>query len=175
MRVDTVGTDELDAGRLSRLRALLDRAFDDFDDHDWAHALGGFHVVVELDGTPVAHASVVERPIRIHDREFRTGYVEAVATDPDVQGRGAGGLAMRRVGDLIGRHFELGALCTGLAGYYERFGWERWRGPTHVRGADGVRPTPEEDGLIFVLRHGPSATVDLGSAISCDQRTGDDW
>lgn len=175
MQVETVSSGDLDATRREAIRSLLDRSFDDFDDHDWAHALGGLHLIIEQDGAPVAHASVIERPIVVGHRTFRTGYVEAVATDPATQGRGAGALVMRQVGDLIRSHFELGGLCTGLDGFYERFGWERWRGPTHARRADGCRPTPDEDGLVFVLRHGPSTALDLDTAISCDERTGDDW
>jgi aminoglycoside 2'-N-acetyltransferase I len=168
-------TDELDTRTLDAIRAVMDLAFDDFGDHDWQHALGGRHVVVSVDGSPVSHAALVERPIEIAGRRFRTGYLEAVATAPSHQGRGAASAVMTHVGELVRRDFELGALCTGLDGFYERFGWERWSGPTHVRRASGTEPSPSEDGLIFVLRSGPSATVDLTAPISCDRRAGDDW
>lgn len=177
MRIETLPTSGLDPELRTELRALLDRAFDDFEDHDWEHALGGHHVVAFDADRAVAHASVVHRPIDIGDRRFRTGYVEAVATDPDHQGRGAGRLVMLAAGDVIRTHHELGALCTGLDGYYERFGWERWPGRTAVRRAHRLEPTPEDDGLIFVLRHGPSLVIDLDpdAPISCDDRPGDVW
>ena len=48
------------------IRALLDAAFaGDFDDDDWAHALGGTHALVEADGAVVAHASVVPRVLDV--------------------------------------------------------------------------------------------------------------
>jgi aminoglycoside 2'-N-acetyltransferase I len=175
VRPTVVHTDDLDPSRLAAIRQMLDRAFDDFDDHDWDHSLGGLHVFVEIGELLVAHAAIVERPLEIDDRPFRTGYVEAVATDPSYQGRGFGSAVMHAVGEQIRRHFAIGALCTGLDGYYERFGWERWTGPTHVRHADGTEPSPDDDGLIFVLRHGPSAEVELTSPISCEARAGDDW
>lgn len=54
---------------------------DDFSDEDWEHALGGWHVVVTLDGGPVlTHAAVVPRVLDVADHAFRTGYVEGVAT-----------------------------------------------------------------------------------------------
>jgi aminoglycoside 2'-N-acetyltransferase I len=168
-------THELDTRTLVAIRTVMNQAFDDFGDHDWHHALGGHHVMVTVDGTPVSHAALVERPIEIAGRRFCTGYVEAVATAPGHRGRGAAAAVIDRIGDLVRRDFELGALCTGLVGFYERFGWERWSGPTHVRRAATVEPSPSEDGLIFVLRHGASALVDLSAAISCDERSGDDW
>jgi aminoglycoside 2'-N-acetyltransferase I len=168
-------TRELDVATLLALRDLMGLAFDDFDDLDWQHALGGRHVMVTVDGRPVSHAALVERPIDIAGRRFRAGYVEAVATAPAARGRGAAAAVMHRIGELVRRDFDLGVLCTGLDGFYERFGWERWSGPTAVRLSASVEPTPAEDGLIFVLRHGPSAGVDLISPISCDERTGDDW
>ena len=82
---------------------------------------------------------------------------------------------MEVVGSIVRSGHELGALCTGLDGYYERFGWERWIGPTWVRHATGPERSPDEDGLIFVLRHGATAAVDLTAPISCDERAGDDW
>lgn len=177
MRLDvvtTVGPDDRAA-----LRRLLDAAFDDFDDDDWEHSLGGHHVFAVDGDTIVGHAAVVERPIVVGSgadrRGFRTGYVEAVATAPEVQGRGVAAAVMERTTELVRARFELGGLCTGLDGFYERFGWERWLGPTHVRRDGTTVRTPDEDGLVFVLRHGPSAVVDLTAAISCDGRRGDDW
>jgi aminoglycoside 2'-N-acetyltransferase I len=73
------------------------------------------------------------------------------------------------------RDYEMGALATSVAPFYEALGWERWAGPTFVRrGADRVR-TEDEDGGIFVLRFGASATVELTESIMCEARRGDDW
>src|SRR6476646_10859070 len=91
-----------------------------FRDEDWAHALGGVHVVVDIDGEIVAHAAVVERDLHMADMPLRTGYVEAVATMPDRQGQGLGTLAMRDVNAIIREAFELGALGTGSHHFYGR-------------------------------------------------------
>jgi len=146
-----------------------------FADSDWEHALGGVHVLVELDGVIVAHAAVVERELRFGGQPLRTGYVEAVATDPEQQGAGYGTLAMEAIDAIIRRDFEIGALGTGSHHFYERLGWETWQGPGFVRAPGGERRTPDEDGYILILRTPRTPPLDLRAAISCDWREGDVW
>ncbi len=164
------------AGELAAARRLMDHAFRGrFDDTDWDHTLGGWHVLVTDGGRLVAHAAVVPRPLHVDRRPVDAGYVEAVATAPDRQGEGLGARAMAEVDRLLRRHHELGALSTGAHGFYEGLGWERWWGPTFVRRGDLLVRTPDEDDGIMVLRFGSSAAVDLGAPLSCDARSGDDW
>jgi aminoglycoside 2'-N-acetyltransferase I len=139
------------------------------------HSLGGTHFVLELDGEIVAHASVVERELHVDGRPLRTGYVEAVATAPDRQGRGLGSVVMADVTSYVREQFELGALGTGRHSFYERLGWTAWKGPTSVRTADGTRRTPDEDGYVLVLPTRTSPPLDLAAPISCDWRAGDVW
>ncbi len=159
----------------------MDRAFgtgdEGFEEDDWQHALGGQHFVLDLDGEIVSHASVVERVLEIGGRAFRTGYVEAVATSPDRQGGGLGSIVMEAVGSLIRASYELGALGTGRHAFYERLGWERWRGPAFVRRADGdgLERTPDDEGDIRILRTPASHPFELTEPISCDWRPGDVW
>jgi aminoglycoside 2'-N-acetyltransferase I len=169
-------TADAPADLLAAVRALCGRAFPHrFDEQDWAHALGGWHAVALDRGDLVAHAAVVPRVLRVDGRAVRAGYVEAVATEPARQGTGLGSLVMTRAGELIRAETEIGALSTGAHGFYQRLGWERWRGPTYVlRGPDRVR-TPDEDDGVMVLRHGPSALTDLGASLACEGRAGDDW
>lgn len=169
-------TGQAPAGDLPRIRRLLDEAFEgDFSGEDWEHALGGHHVVVVERGALVAHAAVVPRELEIGGRPFRAGYVEAVGTAPARRRRGFGLAAMRRVGEILRAELELGALSTREHGFYERLGWERWRGPSFVRRADQRVRTQEEDDGLMVLRFGPSRDLDLGASIVCASRTGDDW
>lgn len=161
---------------LMAIRRLMDEAFEgEFTDEDWAHTIGGHHVVVEDAGTLVAHASVIERKIEVAGRPFRTGYVEGVATSPDRQGQGLGTLAMKEIGVLVREGYEMGALATDRQPFYERLGWERWRGSTLVRRGSELVRTHDEDGAVMVLRFGPSKHVDLAETISCEERPGDDW
>lgn len=164
-----------------RIRALLERAFnaegedERFTDADWEHALGGMHFVLEDGGEIVAHASVVERELQVGGRALRTGYVEAVATAPEHQGRGFGTWVMEAVNAHVRQRYELGALGTGRHAFYERLGWRTWRGPSGVRTAEGEERTPDEDGFILVLRTPATPPLDDHAPITCDQRPGDVW
>jgi aminoglycoside 2'-N-acetyltransferase I len=118
---------------------------------------------------------VVERELHISDLPLRTGYVEAAATDPAEQGRGWGTRVLEDVTGHIRAAFELGALGTGAHRFYERLGWQRWRGPSFVRTESGPIPTPEDDGHILVLTTPMTPPLDFTAAISCDWRAGDVW
>jgi len=154
----------------------MDAAFDDFTDDDLDHGLGGTHWLIEADGRVVAHASVVERRIELDGLPLRTGYVEAVAVEPERQGTGLGTLVMRRATDHIRERYELGVLGTGEQHFYERLGWERWAGRSFVHGVDGaVTATADEDPWLMVLRTGPSAGLPLSGTLTCEWRPGDVW
>jgi aminoglycoside 2'-N-acetyltransferase I len=179
-RLRRLATDELTPVEVDAIRALMEVAFGDaeedrFTDEDWQHSIGGAHVVVDLDGRIVAHAALVEREIRVAGRPLRTGYVEAVATAPDRQGEGLGTTVMTVVGELIRERFELGMLGTGSHHFYERLGWRTWRGPSAVRGPEGVRPTPVDDGYLMVLDTPSTPPLDLDAPVDCDWRPGDSW
>ena len=179
-RVRRLSTDQLTPAEVAAIRTLLVAAFspdedEGFGQHDWEHAIGGMHFVLDLDAEVLAHASVVERELLIGDRPLRTGYVEAVATAPGHQGAGLGSLVMRDVGAYIGERFELGALGTGRHTFYERLGWRTWKGPTSVRTDAGSVRTGDEDGNVLVLSTPTSPPFDLTAPISCDWRAGDVW
>ena len=173
-------TRALDPAEIARLRQLLDAAFghdreERFSQDDWDHATGGMHFLAERGGEIFAHASVIERELHVGGRPLRAGYVEAVATDPGLQGHGLGTAVMREVGDYVRDRFELGALGTGSQGFYERLGWKTWRGPSSVRTSGGDRPTPDDDGYIMVLATPTSPPLDMDAPISCEWRHGDVW
>ena len=177
-----LSTAELTAADIDALRALLARAFSEDEDgplteEDWQHALGGVHVIADVEDAVVAHAAVVERALHVGGRPVRTGYVEAVAVDPDWQGRGIGTTVMAAVGGYVRATFEIGALATGKHHFYEREGWTTWQGPAAVRTATGEEPTPDEDGYILVLATPttPWDPLPLDAPISCDWRPGDVW
>jgi aminoglycoside 2'-N-acetyltransferase I len=179
-RLRRLSSDELTADEVAAIRALMTAAFGDdeedrFADADWEHALGGVHVLLEVAGRIVAHAAVVERELRTGATPLRTGYVEAVATAPDLQGTGLGTAVMREAAAIIAAEFELGALGTGSHHFYERLGWRTWRGASFVRTPDGDRATPDDDGYIMVRETPRTPPLDLASRISCEWRPGDVW
>jgi aminoglycoside 2'-N-acetyltransferase I len=174
-------SDDLTEAEVARLRELMLAAFagdehGGFTDDDWRHALGGMHFLLEIGGAIVTHASVVERDIRVAGQPLRTGYVEAVATDPALQGKGYGSEIMRAVGAHIEEAgYELGVLGTGSQPFYERLGWQIWPGPSYVRVGDREDPTPYEDGYIMFRRTAATPALDPTAPISCEWRPGDVW
>jgi aminoglycoside 2'-N-acetyltransferase I len=131
--------------------------------------------VLDVGGEVVAHAAVVERELHIDGQPLRTGYVEAVGTAIGRQGAGLGSLVIADVTSYVSDRFELGALGTGRHRFYERLGWQTWKGPSSVRTPDGARRTPDEDGYILVLLTPSSPDLDLTGSIACEWRSGDVW
>jgi aminoglycoside 2'-N-acetyltransferase I len=178
-RLRRVPTAELTGAEIAAIRALLWAAFppgeEGFTEDDWEHSIGGMHVVLEDAQGVFAHGSIVERELHVAGQPLRTGYVEAVATDPGRQGRGYGTRLMTDVDDYVRAGFELGALGTGAHHFYERLGWRPWRGPTFVRTHEGLRRTADEDGDILVLETPTSPALDLTATLSCEWRPGDVW
>lgn len=185
-RLRCVPTAALEPTEIETIRELVWTAFRDghaagadrdaaFSEDDWDHALGGMHVVLDVDGEIVSHAAVVERRMRIGAVTLRTGYVEAVATAVGRHGRGYGSQVMRAVAEWIHEHFELGALDTGRQSFYERLGWAAWKGQVFVDGPGGREHTPEEEGGILVLVTPTTPDLDPLAPIACEWRRGDVW
>ena len=162
---------------LESLRDLCDEAFGErFDDSDWEHAVGGRHVVAFSGREVMAHAAVVPRELWIDGVLHQALYVEAVATDPSLQGQGIGTQVMEAVEELIESDGLLAALSSGSPQFYERLGWERWQGPTYVQRSDDLVRTPDEDDTVLVLRPTPTLkALDLTAPIACRDRSGDAW
>lgn len=172
----TASTPELSPQRLERIQGLLELSFPgNFSGDDWAHALGGTHVVL-IDGDGViAHGALVERTLECSGSVVRVGYVEGVATAPVHRRRGHGSAIMRRIGALIQERYALGALSTGSPDFYGAIGWDRWRGPTFVDGPRGRERTPEDDDGVMILTTPRSPQLDLDGNIVCDWRAGAVW
>ncbi len=70
--------------------------------------------------------------------------------------------------------YDLLALSASDAGvpFYEARGWSLWRGPTSVISPEGVVPTPDDDGAVYVLG---GTDIDLDGPLACDWRDGDVW
>lgn len=98
------------------MRSMLDDAFDgDFSDDDRDHALGGVHVLAEVDEAFVGHTAVVPRRVWLDGEERSCGHVEAVAVSASARRRGVGVAPMREVAALLAP-YDLGALAATDAG-----------------------------------------------------------
>ncbi len=180
LRVDVVDTHELDAGVLADLRAMVTSAFGGgFDDHDWAHTLGGTHAVARLDDDVVGHAAVVPRRMRIARQTVHVGYVEGVAVTAAHRRRRIGQRVMAPLHDIIRHEYDLGCLSAGegAAHFYRALGWWQWKGASWVDTAHGTLRTADEDGGIYV--YPGRLKLDLSALrvedLTCDWRPGDVW
>jgi aminoglycoside 2'-N-acetyltransferase I len=85
-----------------------------------------------------------------------------VATLPVYQGQGYGSAVMRQLAKDIG-DFDIACLETDRPAFYERLGWEAWRGPLAGRSEDGLIPTPEQTGIMILrLPRTPALNLDQG-------------
>jgi aminoglycoside 2'-N-acetyltransferase I len=174
--VRTVHTADLRPPELEAIRAMLDAAFEgDLSDHDYEHALGGVHALVDEAGEPIAHGSVVMRRLYHDGRALRTGYVEGVAVRADRRRRGHGAAVMDELERIIRGAYELGALGASdmAADFYAGRGWQRWPGTASVITPSGLQRTAGEEGGIYVLP--VTAELRAGGDLACDWREGDVW
>ncbi len=180
MRARLVHTSDLDDETREHARRMVIEAFDgDFSDDDWEHALGGMHALICQRGDVIGHAAVVQRRLYYGDVALRCGYVEGVAVAEEHRGQGLGGVLMDAVEQVVRGGYHLGALGASELGepLYTRRGWIQWKGPTSVLSPDGMVPTPDDDGAVFVLTAGlpPALSLDPTAALACDWRNGDVW
>lgn len=179
-RLHVAQTEEIDPETFDRLTALCEAAFEEPFAPVWERVGPGIHVFLEGDGRLVAHAMIVDRRLYIGhegDLALDVGYVENVATHPEHHGRGHGTRVMGEIGRIVDDEYVLGALATGRNAFYQRLGWETWRGPTWVRMLDGQRiRSADEDGDVMVLRTPRTPPdLDLAGPIAVDWRPEEPW
>lgn len=180
LRLQVAQTEDLDPRTLDRLNDLCEAAFREPFAAMWERVGPGIHVFAEARGRAVAHAMVVDRRLYLGhepDLALDAGYVEHVATLPELQGRGHGTRVMRQIGRIVDEEYALGALTTGSNDFYARLGWQTWLGPTFVRMLDGERVrSAGEDGHVMILRTPRSpAGMDLRGPIAIDWREAEPW
>lgn len=174
-RVQLAHTADLSREELAAVRDFIFAVFDDVEEEDWDHCLGGVHAVLWEGDEIVATGSVVQRQLFHGGRVFRTGYVEGVAVRADRQRHGLGSAVMSELERIVGGAYDLGALASTDAGlpFYEARGWRRWRGATYAATPEGLVRTPDDDDAVFVW---PLATpVDIAGDLVCDFRAGHYW
>lgn len=169
-------TAQLDPGTLSDARALLYAVFDDMTEEDWEHSLGGLHTLAYEGGELVGHAAVVQRRLVHGGRALRTGYVEGMGVRADHRRRGHGSQMMEALERVVRDAYEVGALgATDEAKlFYAGRGWRLWGGPLSALTPEGVVPTPDEQGGVYVLPV-EGVRLDLSGTLVCDWRDGDVW
>lgn len=104
---------------------------------------------------------------------LRTAYVDAVATAPERQGRGYGSRLMQYLAAGI-TDYEIACLESDRTGFYQRLGWEEWRGPLAGRDETGLALTPNQRG-VMALRLPLTPTLDLDRGLSIERQGGRIW
>jgi aminoglycoside 2'-N-acetyltransferase I len=136
---------------------------------------GGWHFLAYHDDLLVSHALVTTRWLQTEDSSrLKTAYIDAVATLPAHQGFGYGSALMRRLASDIDREYRIACLETDRESFYERVGWQTWRGPLAGRSEQGLIPTPEQRG-IMILRLSQTPALDLDSKLTIECQTGRIW
>lgn len=172
LQVDVVSRRTLAAERQAEIVALCTRAYEEPFDEYLAPFTDGLHLLGLLDGRLVSHLLVVPRPLHHAGLVLHTAYIEAVATEPSLQGRGFASTLLRRAADEI-RDYDLGVLSPSDAAFYERLGWQRWRGPLALRTAEGDELMPEEE--VMYLRLPRTPPIDPDGLLACEWRPGEIW
>ena len=169
-------TAELDPGTLAEARGLLYAVFDDMTEDDWEHSLGGIHALAYEGGELAGHAAVIQRRLLHGGRALRAGYVEGVAVRAERRRRGHASAMMDALERVIRDAYDLGALgATDEASvFYSGRGWRLGGGRLSALTPGGLRPTPDEEGGVYVLPV-DGVPLDVSRELTCDWRDGDVW
>ena len=171
--LETISGVEISKDKLHAVFELCQRAYGE----DLEFLYGNFpdptHILAYHQKQVVSHALWITRWLQFGNEPLlRTAYVEFVATDPPFQRRGYGKAVMRHLAHAV-RDFDLAALCTGVAAFYQNSGWISWRGPLYIRSEKGLIETPNEEVMILRLPNTP--TLDLTAPLSAEWREGELW
>jgi aminoglycoside 2'-N-acetyltransferase I len=174
--VSMLTTEELDAAHRSEIIDVCNAAHEteEFRKLFTFVASGGRHFLASRGQDLVSHAVVTTRWVQPEGHpELKTAYIDAVSTLPAYQGQGYGSATMRRLAAAID-DYEIGCLQTDRTTFYDRLGWEVWRGPLAGRGEDGLIPTPEQRG-VMILRLPSTPPLDLESQLTIEKQPERIW
>jgi aminoglycoside 2'-N-acetyltransferase I len=178
IKLDVLPTVALTTATRESIVSLCNGAWGHDPEHEFAGLFDlvtdSMHVLAYENEVLVAHACWADRRLEPEGLPpLRTAYVDAVATEPVLQGRGIGSLVMQRFAREAA-DYELNALSSERApAFYERLNWERWRGPTGVRTAQGTQPTPDD--IVLILRTQTTPVLNLDAGLLADNRPGQPW
>ena len=173
LRLEVLHADQLTSQQLAEIHALCNRAYQaDLEPlfrtfTDTTHVLGWWGSAI------VSHAMWVTRWLQPSNQlPLRTAYVEMVATEPELQGRGFATAVMHQLASAI-HEFEMGGLSPAEPMLYEKLGWVFWQGPLFIRTGEGLLSTPE--GSVMILRLLRTPPLDLTLPLSAEWREGELW
>jgi aminoglycoside 2'-N-acetyltransferase I len=175
--------DVADASALSRdarheIITLCEAAYQESFSHLFEQLPGSVHVLArDEDGTLVSHAEFVPRWLQTAGQEMRAAYVEAVATAPGHQRKGLATAVLQRLREVVAADpsWALAALSPSDAAFYERRGWELWRGPLAIRRDGHLEPSPDDEQVMIQRLPRTPATLDTTTLLTAEWREGELW
>jgi aminoglycoside 2'-N-acetyltransferase I len=174
LTVERVETASLSPQALSEVRSLCAEAYGE-DMTQYFEDIGpGVHLLGWDGPTLATHAMWVRRVVYPGTGEpVDCAYVELVATRVRSQRRGLASQVMRRLAREV-QSCDLAALSPSFPPFYQRLGWEVWRGPLRVRTRSGVGQTPDEQVMVLHLPRTPR-DLDLDGMLTVAWRPGEIW
>jgi aminoglycoside 2'-N-acetyltransferase I len=135
----------------------------------------GLHVLAYVGERLSSHAVVTTRWLQPEGLPLlKTAYVDAVSTSPEFQGQGHGSAVMRHLAAIIREEYEIACLETEIVAFYERLGWEEWRGSLAGRAEHRLVPTPDQTG-IMVLRLPRTPELNISSLLTVEIQPARIW
>ena len=173
LRLEVVRAQDLTPDILATVHALCDRAYGEDLKPLFATFVDTTHVLGFLGSTLVSHAMWVTRWLQPGESDrLCTAFVEMVATEPRLQGRGYATAVMDRLASAIS-DYDLGGLSPAEPQLYAKLGWVFWRGPLFIRSQERLVPTPDE--RIMILRLPKTPSLELEKPLSAEWREGELW
>ncbi len=177
IRVTSAKTEDLNASTRTSIIQLCIEAHQEKDYKNlFAYVpSGGLHFLAHDKEQVVSHAMVTTRWLQPEGQPLlKTAYVDAVSTLPVYQGHGYGSAVVRHLAGEIDGELVIACLETERMTFYERLGWQSWRGPLAGRSEQGLIPTPEQTG-IMVLRLSQTPALDLDLLLTIECQTDRIW
>ncbi len=177
MFIEVSRTSELNQAKRDRIVEICNAAFPESFDRLFSFLSPmSMHVIGRDDnGKSVSHAVVTERMFLIGNwPKMKAAYVDAVATAPDYQEQGFAGKVMRELIQTVSHDFDIAGLSTFIPDFYARLGWEPWTGPLSLETEHGLKPTPEEKG-VMIHRLPQTGEIDLDEPLTANWRPGGGW
>jgi predicted N-acetyltransferase YhbS len=139
----------------------------------WVPA-GGLHVLAVLNGKLVGHAMATTRWLQPEGMHvMRTAYVDAVSTSPAHQRQGIGSVVMRQLVAQL-TDYEVACLETDKPAFYERLGWQQWRGPKAGRDGEQLIPTLDEQ-IVMIHTLNKLVKLNLYGLLTIECQPGRIW
>ena len=178
IQLDVAGASALSRDARHEIITLCEAAYREGFSHLFEQLPGSVHVLArDGDGTLLSHAEFVPRWLQASGHEpMRTAYVEAVATAPGHQRKGLATAVLQRLGEVVAADpsWELAALSPSDAAFYERLGWELWRGPLAIRHDGRLEPSPDDE-QVMIQRLPRTPPLDTTALLTAEWREGELW